>query len=609
MCGITGFISKQKESDKEKVIKKMADRIKHRGPDGEGYYVDAYIALGHRRLSIIDIKGGSQPMYSTDKKLVVIFNGEIYNYKELKEELKDYKFKSKSDTEVLLAGYKKWGKNLPKHLRGMFAFAIYDVDTKEVFIARDHFGIKPLYYYQNNGTFMFASEIKSFLEHPDFDKVLNEDIIPGYMTFSFTPTNETFFKGVKRLDAGCSLTYKDEHIEIERYYKLDFEIHKEDYNDTVTKIEDAMKDSVEHHMIADVEVGSFLSGGVDSNYLVTLAHPDKTYTVGYQEERYSEIDNAKDLADKLGIKNVAHKITKDEYFKAIDKVLYHMDEPTSDPAIVSLYFVSQLAAKDVKVVLSGEGSDEFFGGYNTYLDGNNKASRMYNKIPYFLRHGLACALKHTGPFRGRNFLVRRGLKLEDYYVGINRVYDDSEIKKYFKLPIKLTNKEITSSVYADYKGESDLVKMQAIDINYWLVKDILHKGDRMTMANSLESRVPFTDKCVFSVASTLPLDYKVTPQATKVALRDAAKKVIPNDAYSRKKLGFPVPVRDWMRDDDVYNDIKKEFEKPIANKYFNTKKLIKLLDDHKNKKHDNYRKVWNIYIFLKWYDRFFVQES
>ena len=597
MCGIAGFIGKEKNM--KKTLKKMTDRIKHRGPDAEGFFIRGNVALGQRRLSIIDIEGGLQPMFSKDGNYVVVFNGEIYNYQEIKKELKDYPWQTNSDTEVLLYGYQKWGSDLPKHLRGMFAFALYDIKEKTLFCARDHFGIKPFYYYQNQGSLLFASEIKAFLDHPKFEKKFNESILSAYLSFSFTPTTETFFEGVKRLDAGHSLTYKDGEIKIEKYFDLTFPIEHKEYDEVVKDIDKVMKDSTKHHMISDVEVGSFLSSGIDSSYLVSLAKPDKTYTVGYDIPRYNEIDYAKDLTDKLKITNISKKITKEEYMQILDKIMYHMDEPASDPAIVALYFVANLASKDVKVVLSGEGADEFFGGYNYY--------RFYNKIPFFIRHGISKFCSLFPPVRGINFLVRRGQKLEDSYIGVNKVWTEKEVKKLLKIPVTIDNKEITKPVYDEFKGESNIVKMQAVDINFWLMKDILQKADRMTMANSLEGRVPFVDKEVFKVASTLPLDYKVTKENTKVALREAAKKVIPNESYKKKKLGFPVPIRDWMKESDVYNEIKTAFQSETAQKYFQTSKLLKMLDDHQKGKKDNYRKLWNVFCFLKWYHVFFEE--
>ncbi len=603
MCGIVGFVNKL--DHKEEIIKKMSAKLKHRGPDGEGFYIDDNIALAHQRLAIIDLTLGNQPMYNEDNSIVVIFNGEIYNYLELKEELKksNHLFKTNSDTEVLVHGYEKWGKDLPKHLRGMFAFAIYDKNNNSLFLARDNFGIKPLYYTYMQNTFMFASEIKAFLEHPLFKKEFNEEILGPYLSFSFTPTNETFFKNVYRLDAGCSLFFQDGKIKIDKYYHKEFKEEKQSFDEAVESISKVMKDSVQKHLLSDVEVGSFLSSGVDSSYLVALAKPAKTYTVGYDEKNYNEIDYAKSLTEKLGLANKSKIISKEEYLDAIPKVMYYLDEPTSDPAAVALYFVASLASKDVKVVLSGEGSDEFFGGYNIYRQDVDLA--WYNKIPFGIRHFIA-RIAHLFPeVRGINFLIRRGEKLENSYIGVNRVFGDKEINKVLKNKAKLKAIDVVQDTYKEYAKESDIVKMQAIDIDYWLMKDILLKADRMTMANSLEGRVPFIDKEVFKVASKIETKYKVTKDNTKVALRKAAKEVIPTDAYNKKKLGFPVPVRSWLKTDDFYHQVKNTFEEEVAQEFFQEKYLLKLLDDHKNNKKDNYRKIWTIYCFLVWYKVFF----
>ena len=607
MCGITGFIDKQ--NPKKDIIKRMTDRIIHRGPDAEGYYIDDNIALGHRRLSIIDLKGGDQPIYNEDKSIVVIFNGEIYNFIELKAELqkKGHKFKTNCDTEVLVHGYEEWHSDLPKKLRGMFAFALYDIKDKALFLARDNFGIKPLYYYDGKNSFMFASEIKCFLEHPDFVKELNKKIIPSYMSFSFTPTKETLFKGVYRVDPGTCMTIKNGKIETKRYYNITFNIKKDSYDKVVDDIDKLMHESVEKHMLSDVEVGSFLSSGIDSSYLVALARPDKTYTVGYENKKYNEIEYAKALTKELNITNKSKIIDKDEYLKIIPKIMYHLDEPTSDPAAVALYFVAQLASKDVKVVLSGEGADEFFGGYNFYRTDVDVS--WYNKLPKFIRRSIAKVCLHLPEIKGLNFLVRRGLTLEENYIGVNKVYSEREAKKIVKFKDYIKNPDITKDVYEEYKDKDDITKMQAIDINFWLIKDILQKADRMTMAHSLEGRVPFIDKEVFKYASTLPIEYKVTKENTKVALRDAAKRVIPTDAYKKKKLGFPVPLRNWMKEPEFYNEIKNTFESDIANELFNQKHLIKLLNQHVKGKKDNYKKVWNIYCLLKWYEVFFSKEN
>lgn len=605
MCGICGIIRK---GDNKDIIKKMNDRIMHRGPDGEGYYIDGDFAFGHRRLSIIDLSTGDQPIYNEDNSVVTVYNGEIYNYVELRSELESlgHEFKTKSDTEVLVHGYEEWHTDLPKHLRGMFAFAIYDKNRNEIFLARDNFGIKPLYYANMNDSFMFASEIKSFLDVPDFKKKFNEDILETYLEFSFVPTNETFFKGVYRLDAGCSLLYKDKDIKINKYFKLDFKEDTMSFTDAVKNISDVMEDSVKRHLIADVEVGSFLSSGIDSSYIVSLAKPDKTYTVGYENKKYDEINYAKDLADKLGIKNESKIIKKDEYLDAIPKIMYHLDEPTSDPAAISLYFVAKLASRDLKVVLSGEGADEFFGGYNYYRE--EVDYKFYNKIPFCIRHAIGKVAGLFPEVRGFNFLVRRGEKLENSYIGVNRNFSEKMARKVLRKNYELKAIDVTKDVYNEFKDYSNIDKMQAIDINFWLMKDILLKADRMTMASSIEGRVPFIDKEVFSVASKLPFDYKVTKENTKVALREAARKVIPTDAYKKKKLGFPVPIREWIKDGAFKEDIEKTINSDVANKYFNVKFLNKLFNEHLSGKKDNYRKIWTVYTFIKWYQVFFEGE-
>ena len=609
MCGIVGFVDNRKKAEKNKILDKMLDRIIHRGPDDSGRLVDNTVALGHRRLSIIDLNTGGQPIFNEKEEKAIIFNGEIYNYKELKKDLieKGHVFKTNTDTEVILHGYEEYKEDILNKLRGMFTFVIYNKKTKELFGARDHFGIKPFYYYQTDDTFMFSSEIKAFLEHPDFKKELNKDVIPMYLRFNFTPTDETFFENVFKLKPGHYFKYKNGKFSIKRYFYMTFDEKEYDYKEIVERISNTIKDSVNKHMISDVEVGSFLSSGIDSSYLVSLARPDKTYTVGYDIEKYNEINYAKDLANKLKINNTSKKISKQEYFDSLEKVIYHMDEPLADPAAIALYFVAQLASKDVKVVLSGEGADEFFGGYNTYK--SMKDASWYFKIPYPIRHLISKVASLLPEKRGINFLVRNGQKLEDYYIGVNHVFNERDTKKIVKCKTKtITNKDITSPIFNEYKDKSDIIKMQAVDINLWLANDIFEKADKMTMAHSIEGRVPFSDIEVFNLARTLSYKDKINKNTTKVALRDAAKKVIPNESYKKKKLGFPVPLREWIKEEDIYNKIKKSFNSNIAIELFDTKRLNKLLDDHKDNKCDNYKKIWTVYTILLWYHVYFEEQ-
>lgn len=607
MCGINGIVSKEKKEEKKRVIHLMNDKIIHRGPNAEGVYVDDYVALGQRRLSIIDLSDkGNQPIYNEDKSILIVFNGEIYNYQDLREELKilGHKFTTNTDTEVLVHGYEEWGYQILQKLRGMFAFSIYDTKKHQLFIARDHFGIKPLYYYKHDDVFLFGSEIKSFFEHSQFKKELNKEMLGAYLTFSFTPGEKTFFKDVYKLAPGhyMIVDVENRNYQIEKYFKLEFSNTDDSYEKVVVDISKAMHDSVEHHLISDVEVGSFLSSGIDSSYLVSMARPDKTYTVGYEDKKYSEIDYAKDLTDRLGITNISSKISKEEYMKAIPDVFYHMDEPTTDACSIAVYFLSKLASQDVKVVLSGEGADEFFGGYNSYDD------HPYTKLPLWIRKIVASICKVLPKNKYTRYLIRRGKSLEESYVSINRNFYDDELDDILKFKDYLKNKEIVKDTYLEYKDENELNKKLAIDIRYWLTDNILLIVDKMTMAFSIESRVPFTDIEVFKLASTLSKKYKVRDKVTKVALRDAAKRDIPNESYKKKKLGFPVPIREWIKEDDFYQEIKKTFELDIASELFQKDVIMKLLEDHKNGVKDNYRRIWAIYSFLKWYEVFFEEK-
>lgn len=603
MCGFVGYISKDK--NKKKQIKLMADIIKHRGPDDEGYFVDDKIALGFRRLSIIDLDGGTQPIYNEDKTKVIVFNGEIYNYKELREDLlkKGHKMKSNADTEVLIHGYEEYGEKILNKLRGMFAFAIYDTVSKELFIARDFYGIKPLYYYKSNEIFMFGSEIKSFMGHPKFKKELNEKILEYYLTFQYSPTSETFFKNVFKLMPGHFLKYKDGKITIKKYYELKFEEdNTKSYEEWKEGLDNVLKDSILAHKVSDVEVGSFLSSGVDSSFISASSNVDKTFTVGFKNKNYSEIDYAKDLSKKIKTKNINKLITKEEYFSSLSKIMYHMDEPIADPSAIALYFVTQIASENVKVSLSGEGADEIFGGYNIYKE--PFTWQWYYKIPFFIRKMIGSFASLFDEKRGLNFLVRRSKKLEDRFVGNAFIFNDKEVSKILLKERETKGfKEVVKPYYDKVKDKDMVTQMEYIDFNFWLVGDILQKADKMSMANSLEVRVPFLDKEVIEYARRIPTKYKVDKDQTKKIFRDVASNVLEDKVSNKKKLGFPVPIRNWLKEEDIYKLVKAKI---IADdKFFNTKEVLKLLDQHKENKKDNSRKIWTIYAFLLWYEVYF----
>lgn len=602
MCGIVGFIDKSK--DKKKIIKDMADLIIHRGPDSDGYYVDDNIALGFRRLSIIDLGTGSQPIFNEEKDKVIIFNGEIYNYQIIKEDLlaKGHKFTTKADTEVILHGYEEYGEKILNKLRGMFSFVIYDIKTKELFGARDFFGIKPFYYYIDDEVFMFGSEIKSFLGNPNFKKEFNKEMLPLYLSFQYSALENSFFKNVYKLKPGCYFKYKDGKFKLEKYYNLELEPYEDrSFDDFKDGIRDLLNDSVEAHKVSDVEVGSFLSSGVDSSLIATISSVNKTFTVGWDNNNYSEIDYAKDLSKKIKVKNISKKISKSEYFEKFPMIQYYMDEPLADPSAIALYFVAEIASKHVKVCLSGEGADEIFGGYNIYQEPFTVS--WYYKIPFPIRKFIGVL---ATPFRnhsGFNFLIRRGKKIEDRYIGNAFIFDTYEIDKVLNYKSNKKYTDLTKPYYKHCKNYDDVMKMQYIDFNFWLVGDILLKADKMSMANSLEVRVPYLDRVLVDYARHLPTQYKVNEKVTKYAFREVAKEVLDKKVANKKKLGFPVPIRVWLREEDTYNLVKNTFLE--GSKFFNTKYLIKLLDDHKNEKRDNSRKIWTIYTFLVWYKQYF----
>lgn len=606
MCGFTGYINNKKKN-KETLIK-MSDMIKHRGPDDASYYMDDYIALGFRRLSIIDLNKGRQPMENEDGNLVITFNGEIYNYRELALELKEkgHIFKTDSDTEVIIHGYEEYGSAIVNKLRGMFAFVIWNKETKELFGARDPFGIKPFYYYQDKENFMFSSEIKSFLGHEEFKKELNQQALKTYLTFQYSALDETFFKGVYRLKPGCCFKYQDNKLAITSYFKFQYEEKHKTIEDYIKSVNDILKESVEYHKRSDVNIGSFLSGGVDSSYIAATLLPDTTYSVGFDFEKFNETNEAKDLSDLLKIENKRKLISADEFIEGVKKVQYYSDEPHANLSAVGLYYLSSLARQDVKVVLSGEGADELYGGYDLY--NQSEYFLKYKKLPKIMRKGVGKLASLLPDIRGKQFLIKGGQNIEDYYIGQAFIFDDEEsnriLTKTYQTDISF--KDITKPYFDLVKNKSDLVKMQFLDMNLWLPNDILLKADKMTMANSLELRVPFLDKEVFRHSVTIDDQYKINNGTTKYIFREASKQSLPSEWASRKKKGFPVPFAIWLREEKFYNIVKQVFQSDYTKQFFVADKIMKLLDDHYNNKKNNGRKIYTIYCFLVWYKIYFI---
>lgn len=611
MCGIAGFMGQVE--NRADVIRNMTEVITHRGPDSDGFFTDDNISMGFRRLSIIDLGAGHQPIYNEDKSLVLTFNGEIYNYKDLRKELiaKGHKFYTDTDSEVLVHGFEEWKEDMLPKLRGMFGFAIYNTKDNSLFIARDFFGIKPMHYTQIGNDFVYASEIKSILEYPKFKKKFNRKALDSYLSFQYAVPPETFFEGVYCLMPGHYLWYKDGEVETTRYFEARFNPNEEmTEEEAVDRIEKVFENSVNAHKIADVEVGCFLSSGVDSSYVSTYFADQKTFTVGFDfGEKYNEISWAKNLSEKIGVEHHTHLISSEEFWDAVPTVQYHMDQPLADPSCIALYFVSRLASHYVKVVLSGEGADELFGGYTCYND--PRVFKIYQTIvPHCIRKAIRAICRKLPDIKGRDYLIRACDKLEERYIGNAFMYDYKQKQELLKDPSIATRpQDLTRKYYYRCRKYDDVTKMQYLDINMWMVGDILLKADRMSMANSLELRVPFLDKEVFKVASSLPTKLRCNKHNTKYAMRKAAVRHMPEATAEKEKLGFPVPTRVWLRDEKYYNVVKTKFKGKTAEKFFNTDVLVSWLDSHFSGKEDNSRRVWTIYVFLVWYDIYFDEDS
>ena len=611
MCGIAGFMGQVE--NRADVIRNMTEVITHRGPDSDGFFTDDNISMGFRRLSIIDLGAGHQPIYNEDKSLVLTFNGEIYNYKDLRKELiaKGHKFYTDTDSEVLVHGFEEWKEDMLPKLRGMFGFAIYNTKDNSLFIARDFFGIKPMHYTQIGNDFVYASEIKSILEYPKFEKKFNRKALDSYLSFQYAVPPETFFEGVYCLMPGHYLWYKDGEVETTRYFEARFNPDEEmTEEEAVDRIEKVFENSVNAHKIADVEVGCFLSSGVDSSYVSTYFADQKTFTVGFDfGEKYNEISWAKNLSEKIGVEHHTHLISSEEFWDAVPTVQYHMDQPLADPSCIALYFVSRLASHYVKVVLSGEGADELFGGYTCYND--PRVFKIYQTIvPHCIRKAIRAICRKLPDIKGRDYLIRACDKLEERYIGNAFMYDYKQKQELLKDPSIATRpQDLTRKYYYRCRKYDDVTKMQYLDINMWMVGDILLKADRMSMANSLELRVPFLDKEVFKVASSLPTKLRCNKHNTKYAMRKAAVRHMPEANAEKEKLGFPVPTRVWLRDEKYYNVVKTKFKGKTAEKFFNTDVLVSWLDSHFSGKEDNSRRVWTIYVFLVWYDIYFDEDS
>ena len=608
MCGFCGFAGFD-HSDPASIINSMMDKLVHRGPDSAGTYFGEGVNLGFRRLAIVDLQDGGQPLYNEDKTLVMVLNGEIYNYLMLRESLieKGHEFATATDAEVVLHLYEEYGTNLLTYLRGMFAFALYDIPNDRLFMARDHFGIKPFYYFHKDGGLAFGSEIKAFMGYPGFEPVLNEEALAQYLTFQYSVLPETFFKGVFKLMPGHYLLWENEEVTTTRYHCHKFTPTDMSREDAVQVIDTAVRESINTHMACDVEVGSFLSSGVDSSYVAACFGGDKTFTVGFDYDKYNETEYAAALSKEIGARHISKIISTEEYWEHLPMVQYHMDEPLADPSAVALYFVSREAAKHVKVALSGEGADEFFGGYNIYRE--PISLRVLTALPMFLRRFFAAIARRLPEgTKGRGFFIRGAKTVEERFIGGAYMFTPKERAAVLKATVNEKAQDpgaVTRPLYDKVQHHDDITKMQYLDLHLWMVGDILLKADKMSMAHSLEVRTPLLDMEVFKVAARLPVKHKVNKKGTKLAFREAAARHIPPSVAARRKLGFPVPIRIWLRDAKYYEKVKVYFTGTVADRYFDVDVLMAMLDAHYHGKKDNSRRIWTVFMFLVWHEEYF----
>ena len=623
MCGIVAFYD-PKINEKQAVIGKMMVTIKHRGPSSDGYYTNDEVALGFRRLSIIDLRGGSQPIYNEDKTRAIIFNGEIYNFKPLREELikAGHVFSTKADTEVLLHGYEEWGMDgLLKRVRGMFAFLIWDDNNKTLYGARDFFGIKPMYYSNQNGHLLVGSELKSFLEFPKFKRELNVEAVKPYLMNQYNDLEETFFKGVYRFPAGHWFEYKDGEMKTHQYWDAEYKENSLSFEETLKRINDDLKETVDLYRNADVKVGAFLSEGVDSSYLTTLLNPDDVFSVSFDDSTYDEASKAKALADINHWTFFSDKVDADEAMRDFPEMQYHMDEPDANPSIIPLWYLCKLARKHVTVALSGEGADELFAGYVNYgMHTHNDIIKVFTselkKLPKKKQVKLAHKIKKMPNFPGKVHMYTNLAEPSEFYVGQSVIYD-------MDYPTIFTSKDANSILQPTYRNKltvngiyqkdfkkvkdiDNVKQMQYIDLHHFMLNDIEQKADKISMAHSLEVRVPYLDKKIAELANSIPTKYLVNRHDTKYALRKASEKVLPDEWAKRPKLGFPTPIKQWLKEPRFYKQVRALFEEEFVNDIFDQKKIIKLLDDNYEGDGSHRRQIWAIYTFLVWYKLFFV---
>jgi asparagine synthase (glutamine-hydrolysing) len=622
VCGLLALVGAGAGAvgdDAVEAVSGASHLMRHRGPDEPGTWHDGRAVLGFNRLSIIDIAHSHQPLRwgppGAPDRYVLVFNGEIYNYLELRRELADRhgaRFATDGDGETIAAAYHYWGAGALGRLRGMFAFALWDTVAGELFCARDPFGIKPLFMATGPGGTAVGSEKKCLLDLAGLlglDTGIDTRAVQHYTVLQYVPEPETLHRGIRRLESGCHAVIRPGAApEVTRYFRPRFAAAafrrggEQARYDEITAV---LEDSVAKHMRADVTVGAFLSGGIDSTAIAALAirHNPRliTFTTGFEREGFSEVDVAAASAEAIGARHVAKVVTQSEFVAALPEIVWYLDEPVADPALVPLFFIAREARKHVKVVLSGEGADELFGGYTIYRE--PLSLRGFDYLPQPVRRTLGRAARPLPEgMRGKSLLHRGSLSLEQRYYGNARSFSDAQLRAVLPgFDPARTHTDVTAPIYAESAGWDPVARMQHLDLFTWLRGDILVKADKMTMANSLELRVPFLDPEVFAVASRLPLEEKITRTTTKYALRRALEPIVPAHVLNRAKLGFPVPIRHWLRAGELMEWAYQLIDDSQAGHLVDLPVVRSMLDAHRTGPLDHSRRLWTVLILLLWH--------
>ena len=627
MCGIAGWANLENKSSQnsgEAVLHAMCERMKHRGPDSEGLWTDETVALGMRRLSIIDLHTGEQPVYSEDRSIVVVMNGELYNFREVRADLekRGHKFETQTDTEILPHLYEEYGDAMIEHINGMFAFALWDKRRQKLLIARDKFGEKPLYYGVFDGKLIFASEPKVLLANPSVKVEINLDALRQYLSFDYVPAPHSIYKNVYKLPAAHLLILEKGEVKTRRYWNLSWEKKEtKSLESSAEELRELLADAVRMRLVSDVPLGILLSGGVDSSTVAAFAtqfstEKVKTFSIGFEEDSFDESKYARQVAKHLDTEHYEEKLSVEKAADLITEIGTWLDEPLSDGSLIPTLLLSRFVRKHVTVALGGDGGDEIFAGYPMYYA--HKVADIYGKVPRFLRNGLIEPIVNNLPVSNRNmsfdYKAKRFVAASKY----DLVTRHHSFFGSFSIDEQqnLLNKDVLAQTSSDiYKDAKDLLKicdatneieqMQFLDINFYMAEDILTKVDRASMAVSLEVRAPFLDPRVAQFAASIPLEYKLKGSKGKYILKKAVEPLLPKNILHRPKKGFGIPIAEWLKGrlNPLMHDLLDSNR--LKNQgLFDEKFVEKLMKEHETNVASHHKQLWTLLVFQLWYDNF-----